>query len=93
MTPIYILPRVPGATNTTEWTKFCQSREPFIVINHEDYRGTSRWRHTERKRKFQVTRYGRSKRFGSLFSRELGFFFTLEKAEAIARQVAMEAIK
>ena len=90
MLNIYTLPRVPGATNTTEWTTFCHQRTDFVVISHETSRPTSRWTGVDRVRKFRVTLYGHNKRFGSLFSSMESFHTTLALAEKQARKIATE---
>ncbi len=86
--PIYTMPRVPGATNTTSWSTFCHSKEPFIVINHDTLRNASRWTYVERKKPFEVIRYDKGK-YG-LRRSPIGWFATLEKAEAAARKAAKE---
>ena len=53
-TPVFILARTPGATDTVEWTAICHRKDPYIVINHEPRRDTSRWVSVDRKHPFAV---------------------------------------
>jgi hypothetical protein len=84
---IYTLPRTPGATETQEWTTFCHSREPFVVIDHDNYRSTSRWQHVDRKRKFSVTRFSRNIRMGGYLRGTPAWYATLAQAEAAAAKI------
>jgi hypothetical protein len=52
--PIFILARTPGASQTVEWTTICRRKTPYLVINHEPRRDTSRWVSVDRKRPFAV---------------------------------------
>jgi hypothetical protein len=86
--PIYVYPRTPGATDTTEWTTFCHKHKTFILIRHCPTRNTSRWNHVERKRKFCVIQY---------FSGHVGlqesmvsYHLTLEHARRAAAKLAKE---
>src|SRR5262249_59091566 len=61
---IYIKHRTPGATQVTEWTDVCHSHDPFVWIDHNELRPTSRWQAVPRKKKFCMTVYTPSRRIG-----------------------------
>jgi indole-3-glycerol phosphate synthase len=85
---VYTLPRVPGATETTEWTAFCHSKEPFLVIDYNRFTADYR---AERKRPFHVALYYRrsSARFISFITDD-HWFSTLAKAQAFAAEISKE---
>ena len=77
--PIFILERVPGATNTVAWTDICygQRGKDFIFINHVPHRSPSRWTLVDNKRPFVVY----TRRWD-----KLGASATLEGALKIAKR-------
>lgn len=56
--PVFVLEIVPGATESVRWIDICRHEGPFLVINHEPLRDTSRWVSVERKRPFAVYHMG-----------------------------------
>jgi hypothetical protein len=86
MIKIYVLPRVPGAENTSEWTSFCHSKEPFIVIDYDTLRSISRWDCVPRVRKFNVAKYNKSRH--GLYRQNIGYYSTLESAQKAANSWA-----
>lgn len=57
-TPLFILARTPGASQTVEWTTICRRKTPYLVINYEPFRETSRWVTVPRKRAFTLYQSG-----------------------------------
>lgn len=51
---IFVLDRVPGATETVAWTSICHRKEPHVVIFYDRTYEKSRWVHEPRKRPFAV---------------------------------------
>jgi hypothetical protein len=54
--PVHVLSRVPGATDTVEWTDVCHGG-PFVFITHRPSRKRDNWSSVERKRPFIVCRW------------------------------------
>jgi hypothetical protein len=89
--PVYTMPRTPGAPETTEWTAISHRKEPFVVIEHE--RLWVRGYHVhERARPFLVQRYARSQFSKAFIPMEIGWYSTLEKAQAAAKRTAEEPV-
>lgn len=86
MLPVYTLARVPGATDTVEWTSICHSKQPFVMINYSPTYEKSRWVHEARMRPFVVC-YRSPKSVGWM---DVSFHKTLANAEKAARRVAKE---
>lgn len=87
--PIYTLARVPGATDTVEWTDISQRRDPLVYISHEASYEKSRWVSAPRKRPFTVY-YKKGHRSISRFGFPWSRHATLAAAEHAARKIAME---
>ena len=86
--PVYVLARIPGATDTVEWTDVCHSKEPFIYVDYQPVRWPTRWTTQVNKRPFFV--YVRSRgRFGSS-PRQWSTHHTLAAAVKAATKIAKE---
>ena len=89
MYPVYITSmRVPGVLpeERIEWTSICHRKAPFLVIDHDTLRPTSRWQWVERKKPFSVTVYGTKRHLHRI---NTTWYPTLAKArEGAARKAA-----
>lgn len=91
MIPVYILKRVPGATDkdTVEWTDICHRKDAMVYINHESTYEVSRWHHQPRKRPFVVYYFsGRGRSI--VYATPWSYHATLAAAEKAARKVAKQ---
>jgi hypothetical protein len=82
----YIDTKAPGAGNEgVAWTSICHGPRPFLWIQFETMRETSRWQSVERARPFVVQLVGKSGSWTELGSRK-----TLAGAMDLARLYGQE---